>query len=179
MIDCRTSGWHGGEWRGAPDMHRSQVAALLVLASLTAAALVAVLVGRDLASFVSKVTVMEPPSVPTTVRVPRQPSPVASENKKTHGEPAAPAVLTFDALQIRPDGPSVFAGRAPASSHVTVLADERPIARVTANQGGEWLVVVDEKFAAGDHQFSLIARVGQDGLPMDGQTVQRTIQSAR
>jgi hypothetical protein len=179
MMDCRNSGWHGGEWRGAPDMRRSQVSALLLLASLTAAALVAVLVVGDLASSISsqRVTAVQPPAR-TTNRVPPQPAPVG-EDKRTHGEPAAPVVLTFDALQIGPDGPSVFAGRAPASSHVTVLADQRPIATVTANQGGEWVIVVGEKFAAGDHEFSLTATVGKDGARMEGQTVQRTISYQR
>jgi hypothetical protein len=178
MIDCRTSGWYGGEWRGAPGMRRSQVSALLVLTSLTAAALVAVLVGRDLASFLSveRLTAIEAPAR-MTVGIPRQPTPVG-EGRWTHGEPATRAILKFDALQIGQDVPSVFAGRAPPSSHVTVLADQRPIARATANESGEWVVVVEEKFAAGDHKFSLTATVGQDGARIDSQTVQRTISAS-
>ena len=160
-------------------MRLSQVSALLVLASLTAAALIVVFVGSDLASFFSseRVSAIEAPAQ-TTVGVPRQPAHRSFFLPPLDGEPASRAVLTFDALRIGQDVPSVFAGRAPPSSEVTVLVDQRPIARATANESGEWVIVVEKKFAAGDHKFSLTATVGQDGALMDSQTVQRTISAS-
>src|SRR5262249_49935336 len=141
-------------------MRPFQTSVLLVLALLmTASALAAVFVhrGYDLASFLSSQsgTDMRQPAG-TTASVSRPLSPVGDQ-KRTR-EPSTPSVPTFDALQISPDGTSVFAGRAPPRSHVTVLANQRPIATATANENGEWVVVIDEKIGTGDHQFSLTAR---------------------
>jgi outer membrane protein OmpA-like peptidoglycan-associated protein len=158
-------------------MRPFQTSVLLVLALLTtASALAAVFVHRrhDLASFLSSY-------VGTDIRQPMraaaglspQLSPAGDE--KGNREPSIPSVPTFDALQISPDGTSVFAGRAPPRSHVTVLADQRPIATATANENGEWIVVIDEKIGTGDHQFSLTARLQQDGPLIHGQIVQRTV----
>ena len=82
---------------------------------------------------------------------------------------------TFDAVQVGPDAPSVFAGRAPPRSHVTVLSNQRPIATVTADENGEWVAVIDDKIGAGEHQFSLTAKQGQDGVLAHGQIVRRTV----
>ena len=158
-------------------MRPFQVSVLLVLALLTtASALAAVFVLRhhDLASFLSSQsgTDMRQPAG-TTASVSRQLSPVGDE-KRTR-EPSTPSVPTFDALQISPDGTSVFAGRAPPRSHVTVLANQRPIATATANEDGEWVVVIHEKIGTGDQQFSLTARLHQDGPLTYGQIVRRTV----
>jgi outer membrane protein OmpA-like peptidoglycan-associated protein len=158
-------------------MRPFQTSVLLVLALLTtASALAAVFVHRrhDLASFLSSQsgTDMREPTR-TAASVSRKLSSVGDE--KRNREPSIPSVPTFDALQISPDGTSVFAGRAPPRSHVTVLADQRPIATATANENGEWLAVINEKIGTGDHQFSLTARLQQDGPLIYGQIVQRTV----
>jgi outer membrane protein OmpA-like peptidoglycan-associated protein len=158
-------------------MHPFQTSVLLLVALLTtASALAAVFVhhGHDLASFLSSQssTDMRPPAG-KTASISRQLSPVG--DKESTREPSTPSVPTFDALQISPDGTSVFAGRAPPKSHVTVLANQRPIATATANEDGEWVAVVNEKIEAGDHQFSLTARLRQDGPSTYGQIVRRTV----
>ena len=78
----------------------------------------------------------------------------------------------FDVVRINPDGASVFAGRAAAESTVTVLANGMPIASPRADENGEWAVVLEHNFAAGDYQLSLGSTPGK---PADGQTVRITI----
>ncbi len=157
-------------------MRRFQISVLLVLALLTSAvAFVAVLALRqDLASLLSTQNGTDRrQSAPTTASVPRQPSP--GGDKSGLGKPATPAVPTFDAVQVGADAPSVFAGRAPPRSHVTILSNQRPIATVTADESGEWVAVIEEKIGAGEHQFSLTAKQGQDGVLAHGQIVRRTV----
>jgi outer membrane protein OmpA-like peptidoglycan-associated protein len=78
----------------------------------------------------------------------------------------------FDVVRIDPDGPSVFAGRAAANTTVTVMANDVPIANPKADGSGDWAVVVERKFAAGDYQFSLSSKPGQAA---DGQSVRMSI----
>ena len=101
-----------------------------------------------------------PPLRPSTTRRP------AEANDAEAGKPK------FDVVRIDPDGVSVFAGRAAAESTVTVLANAMPIASPRADENGEWAVVLEHKFAAGDYQLSLGS---EPGKPADGQTVRITI----
>jgi hypothetical protein len=96
---------------------------------------------------------------------------------RSPSEPTAPKAPTFDAVQISPDGPSVFAGRAPPGAHVAILANERPFATATADEHGDWVAVTEKKIGGGDHQFSLTARLGGDGPPIYGQIVGRSVAS--
>ena len=83
--------------------------------------------------------------------------------------------LKFDVVRIDPNGVSVFAGRGAAETTVTVLDDAVAIASTRADANGEWAVVLERRFAAGDHQLSLATRPGQ---PADGQTVRITVPRA-
>src|SRR5258705_9500487 len=103
-------------------MRRVQLSILFVLALLaTAVAFVALLAFRhDLASILSsnlsneRVLTRDPCGA--TCRLALSPA-----KERTPREPAAPLAPTFDAVQVSPDGPSVFAGRAAPGSHVAVL----------------------------------------------------------
>lgn len=82
----------------------------------------------------------------------------------------------FDVVRIDPDGVSVFAGRgAAAETMVTVFDNAVAIASIRADASGEWVAVLERKFAAGDHQLSLGSEPGQ---PADGQTVRITVSRA-
>ena len=158
-------------------MRRVQLSILLVLALLaTAVAFVALLEFRhDVASMLSarlsneRVLTRDPCGA--TCRL------ALSPQERTPREPAAPEAPTFDAVQVSPDGPSVFAGRAPQGSHVAVLANQRPFATATADEHGDWVAVTEKKIGGGDHRFSLTARLGRDGPPIYGQIVGRTVAS--
>ena len=81
----------------------------------------------------------------------------------------------FDVVRIDPDGVSVFAGRGAADATVTLLDNALAIASTPTDANGEWALVLERKFASGDHQFSLSSKPGQ---PADGQTVRITVPRA-
>jgi outer membrane protein OmpA-like peptidoglycan-associated protein len=68
----------------------------------------------------------------------------------------------FDIAKVEPDGTSVFAGRATPKSLVTVLADGEPIGTVTADENGEWVLMVERSFANRDPKLSVT--VGAHGV---------------
>jgi outer membrane protein OmpA-like peptidoglycan-associated protein len=158
-------------------MRRVQLSILLVLALLaTAVAFIALLAFRHdvasiLAARLSSERVMAHPCG-ATCRLALSPA-----KERTPREPTAPGAPTFDAVQVSPDGPSVFAGRAPPGSHVAVLVNQRPFANATADEHGDWVAVTEKKIGSGDHQFALTARLGRDGPPIYGQIVARSVAS--
>jgi outer membrane protein OmpA-like peptidoglycan-associated protein len=82
--------------------------------------------------------------------------------------------LTFDVVNIDPEGSSVFAGQAPTNSIVSILANGREVATSTADETGAWAIVTARKLAAGDYEFSLSARSPQHGVTA-GQSVRMVI----
>jgi outer membrane protein OmpA-like peptidoglycan-associated protein len=90
--------------------------------------------------------------------------------------PAAKAPSSsFDVVRIDPEGSSVFAGRAPANSSVTVLANEKPVASAKANADGQWAAVIDRQFKPGEYQLSLTAKPSESAAALSGQSVNITI----
>jgi outer membrane protein OmpA-like peptidoglycan-associated protein len=87
----------------------------------------------------------------------------------------APDRLKFDVVRIDPDGVSVFAGRGAADVTVTLLDNAEAIASTRTDANGEWALVLERKFASGDHQLSLGSKTGQ---PADGQSVHITVARA-
>ena len=148
-------------------MRRVQLSILFVLALVaTAVAFVALLAFRtDLASVLSACLsserILTLDTCGPTCRLALSPA-----KERTSREPAAPEAPTFDAVQVSPDGPSVFAGRAPPGSHVAVLVNQRPFANATADEHGDWVAVTEKKIGGGDHQFSL-ARAARPGRRTD------------
>jgi outer membrane protein OmpA-like peptidoglycan-associated protein len=82
--------------------------------------------------------------------------------------------LTFDVVNIDPRGSSVFAGQAPSNSSVSVQANGRVVATVTADETGAWAIFTDRKLAAGEYEFSLSAQSPQLGVTV-GQSVRLVI----
>jgi outer membrane protein OmpA-like peptidoglycan-associated protein len=76
--------------------------------------------------------------------------------------PAAdPLQATFDVIRIDPEGTSVFAGRGPAGSLLTILANGVAIATVRANNEGQWAIAVEHRFDPGEYQFALAPKTGE------------------
>src|SRR5258707_773164 len=79
------------------------------------------------------------------------------------GEPARPATpqaqnsssLSFDVVNIDPQGTSVFAGQAPTNSSVVIQGNGRVVATAMADETGAWAVVIDGKLPAGEYEFTL------------------------
>ena len=76
--------------------------------------------------------------------------------------------MTFDVVQIGP-GASVFAGRAPSNSEVTILANGQVVAKAKADLSGAWVAVTEREFAPGGYEFSLRARSADQGDVTVGQ----------
>jgi outer membrane protein OmpA-like peptidoglycan-associated protein len=149
------------------------VAALVVLAVLLALRFDLVS-SWLLADFPAGAT-MERPSAPQRAPVGTTASTSRSEPRQTDDR-SAPA--SFDVARIASDGPAVFAGRAPAEWNVTILADGEPVATVKADGNGEWAVVVDRRFAPGEHRLSLTARPSGVGRELVGQSMRVTVASS-
>jgi nucleoid-associated protein YgaU len=66
-------------------------------------------------------------------------------------------------VRVRPDGQTVIAGRADPGASVTVLDGEKPVATVTADAKGEWVVVPEKPLAPGSHELSLTEKSPGDG----------------
>jgi outer membrane protein OmpA-like peptidoglycan-associated protein len=132
----------------------------------------ALMLRYDLASFLTVTpSATEKPAPDAAARPPRAaklPQQAATEKGDTK----------FDVVRIDPDGASVFAGRAPANSSVTVMANDRPVANATADANGDWSVVIEKPFKAGDYQLSLTAKPKVAGAAqVQGQSVRITIAS--
>jgi outer membrane protein OmpA-like peptidoglycan-associated protein len=106
---------------------------------------------------------------------------LASKGSLTSVTPVPPGgdglSLTFDVVNIDPQGASVFAGQAPTNSSVSVLANGREVATATADETGAWAIVTERKLAAGDYEFSLSARSPQHGVTA-GQSVRMVLAPA-
>lgn len=94
----------------------------------------------------------------------RSPStaPGAPNEKQTRPESRAentPSVQppSFDVVRIERGGEGVIAGRAEPGWTVMVEADDKEIARASADGNGEWAVVLDEPLAPGEHALGLRA----------------------
>jgi len=68
-----------------------------------------------------------------------------------------PSVPTFDIVRVERDGSAVIAGRAMPGASVDILANDKVIATVKADDKGEWVVVLDEPLAPGNIELTLSA----------------------
>ena len=75
----------------------------------------------------------------------------------------APVVVIprFDVVRVEPSGEAVIAGIAAPSSTVILLDGDTPIAQVTADVTGSWVIVLDEPLSPGDHQLSVVSPVAR------------------
>ena len=168
----------GGGFHPRPRRMRLRLFVLFVFALLVIAVVASTLFAfrHDLASILSTQQraqrVLTRDQCGATCRLAVSPAKV-----RTPSEPTAPQAPTFDAVQVSPYGPSVFAGRAPPGAHVAVLANQRPFATATADEHGDWVAVTENKIGGGDHQFALTARLGRDGPSIYGQVVKRSVAS--
>jgi nucleoid-associated protein YgaU len=88
-----------------------------------------------------------PPETPAAVTTPAQQAVI--EN---------PAIPTFDIVRVERDGSTVIAGRALPGAEITVLANGAEVARATADERGEWVVLLEKPLAPGDAELTLLAK---------------------
>jgi nucleoid-associated protein YgaU len=64
-------------------------------------------------------------------------------------------VPTFDVVLVEPSGEGVLAGRAEPGWNVSVESGGTKVAEATADEQGEWSIVLEKPLSAGDHALSL------------------------
>jgi outer membrane protein OmpA-like peptidoglycan-associated protein len=156
--------------------------AIVLSAVLVMAA--AIIFRDDLAQLVFEASLPSPgvtsPSITKAERIslPRDAlSPAAAPPALARGEAkdADQPESKFDVVRIDPEGASVFAGRAPPNSQVTILANGRPVAEAKADDSGAWAAVTERGFAPAEYQLSLRAKPADGGAATDGQRVRLAV----
>ncbi len=109
-----------------------------------------------------------PPRQPLDPVAPVQEAPVQQAPATAVPRPTAPAPATpprappvepsFDVVRVATDGMAVIAGRAEPGATVIVLDGETEIARVVADQRGEWVAIPAKPLAGGNRELSLLVR---------------------
>jgi nucleoid-associated protein YgaU len=98
---------------------------------------------------------------PATVSsLPQRPAGASSEGSSAavKAPPLAHTDLPrFDIVRVDPEGHAVLAGRAPPRSEVTVYDGDHELGRVTADDGGDWVLVPDFPLPPGRSQLTLRA----------------------
>jgi len=87
-------------------------------------------------------------------------------------EIAASVRPTFDTLRITPEGTGVVAGRMTAGARIELIANGQLIAQETADQRGEWVIIIDQPLSPGATEFDL------RGYPADGGSMQSAAETA-
>jgi len=73
---------------------------------------------------------------------------------------------SFDIVRVEPNGDAVIAGRAEPGATVTIMSHDGALAEVTTDASGEWVVVLDEPLAPGDHELWVSAQ-SEDGKRLE------------
>lgn len=80
----------------------------------------------------------------------------------------ASGLLAIEVARIDASGPSVLAGRSPPNHKVTLLANGREIATVTATDEGQWAAVIDEGIRSGPLELSITSQPKGGGTTLHG-----------
>jgi len=65
------------------------------------------------------------------------------------------SAVEIDLAQVTPDGEAVFAGKAEPLAEVTIFEGDIILGRTTANEDGEWVVVLERALGPGEHLVSV------------------------
>jgi nucleoid-associated protein YgaU len=90
-----------------------------------------------------------------------EPTPSTSADQALR--PPAAIAPSFDVVKVSPAGTAVIAGRAEPGAKVVVRDGEKPIGEATADQRGEWVLVIEQPIAPGDRLISAEASKGAGG----------------
>ncbi len=92
------------------------------------------------------------------------PEPAAPQTQDNTVAPVAegPKLPTFDVLRVEPDGSTVIAGSAEPNSKLEILDGDKVLLGTDVGDNGDFVAVLDNPLAAGDHQLQLRA-TAKDG----------------
>ena len=65
------------------------------------------------------------------------------------------SAVEIDLAQVTPDGEAVFAGKAEPLAEVTIFEGDIILGKTTANEDGEWVVVLERALGPGEHLVSV------------------------
>ena len=85
----------------------------------------------------------------------QQPKPQAEATGAVEPPSKPMTVPTFDVVLVEPSGEGVLAGRAEPGWNVSVESGGTKVAEATADEQGEWSIVLEKPLPAGDHALSL------------------------
>ena len=100
---------------------------------------------------------------PVAVQSPAPSVSMSDQQAKTNA-----SIPTFDIARIERDGSTVVAGRALPGAKITLNANGKPLATATADDRGEWVIVLDEPLQPGDWDLTLTAE-NPDGSRHDSE----------
>ena len=155
----------------------SRIFLVASLAAATTAGLVGTgVLGYDLTSLFSSSTETASDAASREKAGATRTAALTDERKSDAPRKAAdPNQPSFDIVRLDPNSFSVFAGKAPPDSTVTVLANGRPIATAKASETGDWSIVVEHPFAAGEYQLSVTAKTDGQTAAVQGQAISMTV----
>ncbi|MCV6575878.1 MAG: LysM peptidoglycan-binding domain-containing protein [Cohaesibacter sp.] len=70
---------------------------------------------------------------------------------------------TFDVVRVEPDGSTLVAGKALPGSVVELLDGEQVLASVTADESGNWILILEEALRKGVHDLRLASKAQENG----------------
>ncbi|MEG6509996.1 LysM peptidoglycan-binding domain-containing protein [Methyloligella sp. 2.7D] len=81
----------------------------------------------------------------------------AAPSGEEEAESAPQQVPSFDVVRVERTGDAVMAGRASPGWKIEVQSDGEKIGETTADDAGQWTIVLDEPLPRGDHSLGLLA----------------------
>ncbi|TNE62073.1 MAG: LysM peptidoglycan-binding domain-containing protein [Alphaproteobacteria bacterium] len=101
---------------------------------------------------------------------PAAPATVAGDSKPAAEQQQNP-VPAFDLVRISRGGTGVIAGRMAPGAVVELYANGKKISEVTADQNGEWVMILEEPLEAGSVELNLKGRQTADGAVTEADDV--------
>ena len=89
--------------------------------------------------------------------------------------PGTSSLLAIEVARIDAGGPSVLAGRSPPHHKVTILANGREVASVTATDEGQWSAIVPDGIAAGPLELTITSQPKEGGTTVRGASRQLVV----
>lgn len=83
--------------------------------------------------------------------------PTIAEAERLAAIADTPILPTFDIVRVEPDGSTLVAGRSTAKAKIILRDGDKSIGETTANEGGEWVIIVNEPIQSPTATLSLLA----------------------
>ena len=110
------------------------------------------------------------PTSPTGDDFPSSQTVLATSESPTLDEQrGAKPALSLEVARVKPDGAAVVAGSSPPDAVISVFADKVLLGKTTADNYGEWVIVLEKRLGSGQHLISVAAEL-KDGRSIMAET---------